>query len=71
LRIYPNPTKGQLKIDNGELTIENIEIYDVVGKMVLSCRDVARNVSTIDVSHLASGMYFLKIDGKVVRFGKE
>jgi hypothetical protein len=29
------------------------------------------NEITIDVSGLAKGMYFLKIDGKTVRFVKE
>jgi len=71
LKVYPNPTTGQLTIDNGELIIENVEIYNVVGQMVLSCRDVARNVLTIDVKSLASGLYFLKVNNKVVKFVKE
>jgi len=33
LQMYSNPTKGQLTIDNGELTIKCVEIYDVMGKM--------------------------------------
>jgi hypothetical protein len=31
--IYPNPTDGQLTIDNGELTIENVEIFDLLGRL--------------------------------------
>jgi hypothetical protein len=30
--LYPNPTTGQLTIENGELTIEDIEIFDVFGQ---------------------------------------
>ena len=30
--VYPNPTTGQLTIDNGELTINNIEIFDIYGR---------------------------------------
>jgi len=71
-KVYPNPVSTQLKITNYELR-ENTEysIYSVVGQVVMSCRDVARNVPTIDVSHLASGMYFLKIDGKMMKIVKE
>ena len=30
--IYPNPTSGELRIENGEWRIENIEIFDVYGR---------------------------------------
>jgi hypothetical protein len=68
LRVYPNPTNGQLTIKNYELK-ENtsVEIFDIVGKCHLSlvtCNGI------IDISHLANGMYFLKIDGKVVKIMK-
>jgi len=74
IRVYPNPTTGQLKIKNYELRENDIiEIYDVVGQklMQLPCRDVINHVSTIDISHLASGMYFLKVNNQVVKFMKE
>jgi len=74
LRVYPNPTNYELQITNYELKEgEVVEIYSVVGQrlMQLPCRDVINHVSTIDVSGLASGMYYLKIDNKVVKFVKE
>ena len=85
-KVYPNPTTNQLKITNYELR-ENTEyqIYSVVGQVVMEGKAPlsppeggklpsfggAGGGLIIDVSHLASGMYFLKVDGKVVRFGKE
>ena len=30
--VYPNPTSGQLTINNEQLTIDNIEIFDVFGR---------------------------------------
>jgi hypothetical protein len=33
IKIYPNPTTGELLVDNGELTIKSVEIYDIVGKL--------------------------------------
>ena len=74
LKIYPNPTNGQLIIEYGELTIENIEIYNIVGQMVgvYPCgRPNNAETITIDVSHLSSGMYYLKIADRTVKFLKE
>jgi len=69
--IYPNPTNGQLIIENGQLTVENIEIYNVVGqKQKIIVNYPLSVVHSIDVSHLANGMYFLKIAGKTVKFIK-
>ena len=75
LYIYPNPTGNQLTIEcrDAACHVPTVEIYSVVGQklMQLICRDVINHVSTIDVSHLANGMYYLKIDNKVVKFIKE
>jgi len=72
IQIYPNPTTGQLIIDNGQLTIKNVEIYDIVGKLVQrSPMSALSPETTIDISHLASGMYFFKIDGKVFKIVKQ
>jgi hypothetical protein len=63
LRIYPNPTTGQLTIKNGELTIENIRIYDVYGRMLDTGHALYTHdkTTTINISHLSSGVYFLQI----------
>jgi hypothetical protein len=34
--VYPNPTDGQLLIVNCQLLIEKIEIFDLMGRMVMS-----------------------------------
>jgi len=73
LRVYPNPANGQLKIKNEELR-ENTEyqIFSVVGQVVMvGAYPCGSPEMTIDVSHLASGMYFLKIGNKTVKFVKE
>ena len=75
LQVYPNPTTGQLTINSGELAIKKIEIYDVVGQLLYQINKSTNNQInkeiSIDVSHLAAGMYFLKVDNKVVKFVKE
>jgi len=69
IKIYPNPTGGELKIVCGKLKVENIEIYDAFGKKVgVTCTNTAE--TTIDISHLSAGVYFVKIQtetGEVVR----
>ena len=76
ISIFPNPAKKQLIVKiAGRFPndAQEVEIYSVVGQCVmqLPCRDVINHVSTIDISHLASGMYFLKMGNKVTKFVKE
>ena len=71
LSVYPNPTTGQLIIDNREKTIENIEIFDVLGKLLQSKIVNLQSKIEIDISHLANGIYYLKIDGKTVKIVKK
>jgi len=71
LQVYPNPTTGQLRITNYELR-ENtvIEIFDIYGKNVTPLTSHSSPL-ILDISHLTNGMYFLKIDNKVVKIVKQ
>jgi M6 family metalloprotease-like protein len=62
-RIYPNPTTGELRIENGEWRMEKVEIFDVMGKSIVIPNGAQRNEesNTINISFLANGVYFLKI----------
>jgi len=68
--VYPNPTNGQFKITNYELR-ENtvIELYDIYGRNLTPLTSHSSPL-ILDISHLANGMYFLKIDGKVFKIIK-
>jgi hypothetical protein len=75
LTIYPNPTDGQLQITNYELRIENIEIFDVMGRKVQSFEFKVQSSEflnfkpeTLNISNLPTGIYFLRIqteNGKI------
>jgi hypothetical protein len=71
INVYPNPTNGHLIIERRELKIENIEIYNVVGQLLQSTTANQQSEISIDVSHLQSGLYFLKIDNRIIKFDKE
>ena len=58
--IYPNPTSGELRIENGELRIENVEVFDIFGRTV-GANLCVRPHTVIDISHLPAGVYIIKI----------
>jgi len=68
LQVYPNPVNHELQIKNYESG--DIEIYNIVGQKIIFNFQLS-TFNSIDVSHLSSGMYFLKIDNRVVKFIKE
>jgi M6 family metalloprotease-like protein len=70
IKVFPNPTTGQLTIKNEQLTIKNIEIYDIYGRK-LSHFTFQDSQFTIDIAHLANGLYFLKIDNKTFKIIKQ
>mgnify|MGYP001176396064 FL=1 len=59
IKIYPNPSKGIIQLDHAE-SLSNIEVYNIEGK--LSFKGPAKKI--IDLSHLKSGFYFVKIRTK-------
>jgi hypothetical protein len=68
ISIYPNPTRGELRITNYELRIDGVEVFDVFGRK--QCFGFAQQPShesrvtsheIIDVSSLSAGIYFVKI----------
>jgi hypothetical protein len=74
ITVYPNPVNEQLTINNEQLIINNVEIFDVMGRPVGAnlrvCPEIGQSETTINISHLANGIYFVKIqteNGTVTR----
>jgi PKD repeat protein len=58
--IYPNPSTGIVNISSNQ-AIENIEVYDVTGKLVLSHRnDSHQRHIELDLSAFSNGIYFIQ-----------
>ena len=61
--LSPNPVNSSFIIENNSnFTIKEIKIYAVSGKLVL---EKTNNNNTIDISHLSTGLYLVKIQTEV------
>ena len=58
LKVYPNPAKNNLFISSDSNEIKQVEIYNVLGKVVLNTK--VTNAS-INISAIAAGVYVVKI----------
>lgn len=59
--IFPNPTNGKLNIISKNEKMNNIIIYDLMGKIQESI-SIENNSIEIDLNHLKDGTYFYKIN---------
>ena len=62
LSLYPNPATNHVDVlvSDNDVTVSRLEVYDVYGKL-LNEVEVVDNPTRIDVSSLASGVYFVKV----------
>lgn len=62
INIYPNPTKGEISIENNNEQTQNynIEIVDISGKTILK-KDIQLNKLRLD---LPNGLYFIKLSSE-------
>ncbi len=61
ISVYPNPSKNVWNVKSNNTVINAIQVFDVLGKQVLSLEPRSNNVS-IDASELTKGLYFAKIE---------
>jgi hypothetical protein len=62
--IFPNPFKDVITLNNSNIIIDKIEIYDQFGRLMISTK--INNLShTINTENLISGVYVIKIYQKV------
>lgn len=61
--VYPNPANGlvQISLKNNSETIQNVTIFDVLGKVVKKVEAVNSNQTNISVSELSSGVYMVEV----------
>lgn len=61
--LYPNPTNStiELKINQTQLQVRECQLYDMYGKLI-KVINTANEITTIDVSEYASGVYFIRLN---------
>ncbi len=57
VRIYPNPTNGLLNIETNNLNVQQVQVTDITGKIML----VEKATRSLDISGLSSGMYVVSL----------
>ncbi|WP_299113564.1 T9SS type A sorting domain-containing protein [uncultured Winogradskyella sp.] len=67
IRVYPNPTNDSWNIEGANITIDTIEVYDILGKRVQTLSPNSQQTA-IDASGLKTGLYLAKLySGDAVR----
>lgn len=60
IQVFPNPTNNQLRVDLNENQVEMIDILNIGGETAMSVDQLDTN-NSIDIAHLNSGIYFVRI----------
>lgn len=66
IQMFPNPTKDWVKITNPQhLSLDDLKIFDLRGRLIktVDLRNMVLEKS-IDISEMASSIYFIMIEGK-------
>ena len=62
IRIYPNPATDILNIDIVDPSYSHVEIFDILGQLVLTA-DIKQKNNSIDIRNLFPGSYVIKLSG--------
>jgi hypothetical protein len=70
LRVYPNPTNGNLNIELNTTAQKNVQVVDLTGRVVYAAQSNASTMQ-VDLSQVANGVYYVKIqsaqDSQVIK----
>ena len=69
LNIYPNPAKDIITVASSELQNETYTVFSISGQALMQGK-LQGETTTINVSSLASGVYFVKVSDKTAKFIK-
>jgi len=69
LIVYPNPSSGMVIFLNEGGTIQNIQIFDLAGKIMNNVSNINTNQKVLNLGGLSKGIYIaeISIGGKAVR----
>ncbi|MCF8332184.1 MAG: T9SS type A sorting domain-containing protein, partial [Bacteroidales bacterium] len=58
--VYPNPANNIMNVDGGELTIDQIQVFNTMGQAILSKETNSSNLQ-LNVADYKTGMYFIRM----------
>lgn len=61
VNVFPNPTTGILSVNLGGKLVEQVELYDLMGKRVLSTSFAPSIQTNLDATGLSGGIYIVRI----------
>lgn len=70
LSVFPNPTNGNLNIQNKQYSIEKISIYNLQGQLLYNNKYLNQNQISIDISSYSNGMYMMLINNQPIKILK-
>jgi hypothetical protein len=61
--IYPNPSTGNFTIFSSDFPLDEVEVFDVTGKIIIKKNNVlvTNNSAALNLSNISSGIYFVRI----------
>ncbi|MBL7926763.1 MAG: T9SS type A sorting domain-containing protein [Bacteroidia bacterium] len=75
VHMHPNPASTQLTVQlpNANTGYVTVAIYDVIGNILQAParKEISNDSFTVDINHLSTGMYFIKVNHWVLRFVKQ
>lgn len=71
LNVYPNPSNGSFKLECSDRNEKNINIYDVMGRLVFSVEKTTDSVIEINIKDQPKGIYFLNVTSNGTKISKK
>jgi hypothetical protein len=60
-KVYPNPVKDYLTIENSNFNIKSIELIEINGRLIIN-KTTSEQKIKLELGSLKSGLYILKIN---------
>ncbi len=69
--LYPNPNNGKFKVNSNTTNLINVEVFNLLGKKILTKVNVKQASDEIDISNIPKGVYIVQIqDGNIIHTEK-
>ena len=70
--LYPNPSKGEIKISSDKEWINSIDVVNIYGELVYTKQIPAyKKEQLLSLSHLSKGIYFIKVSSNDSKLTKK